>query len=93
MEKRLEVEGSAGSQFVQLMRKYGKNRDLTIDVATVKETSPLVVQLDADGLILDRADMILTATVASLTLIPGEKVVVIGDDDTQLYFIIDKAVV
>ncbi len=93
MDKRINIEGSAASRMVQLIRKHGHNRDMTIEVASVVTPPPnLTVKLPSDGMTLDSDDLIITETVASRTIVAGDQLVVIGDDDSQRYFVIDKAV-
>ncbi|MDR7001555.1 hypothetical protein [Neobacillus niacini] len=93
MDKRINIEGSAASRMVQLMRKHGHNRDVTIELATVVMPLPdLSVKLSSDGLVLEREDLVIAGIVATYSLIAGDQVIVIGDDDTQFYYVIDKAV-
>lgn len=88
-EKRIGIEGSAASRMVQLMRKYGYNKDVTIEVATVITPLPdLSVRL-SDGMTLDQDDLIISRLVASYALKKGDQVIVIGDDDTDNYFVVD----
>lgn len=104
MDKRLTVEGSPAAKMVQLMRKYGHNREMSIEVATVVTASPLSVKL-SDGLVLQRSDLIVaesllehtrmingnSATIGAVLKV-NDKVIIIGDNDTQFYYVIDKAV-
>jgi hypothetical protein len=93
MDKRLKIEGSAASKMIQLMRKHGHNRDMSIELATVITPLPdLSVQLSSDGLVLEREDLVIAGIVATYTLIAGDQLIVIGDDDSQFYYVIDKAV-
>jgi hypothetical protein len=93
MEKRMKIEGSAASRMVQLIRKHGYNRDMSIELATVITPLPdLSVQLSSDGLVLEREDLVIAGIVATYTLIAGDQVIVIGNDDSQFYYVIDKAV-
>ena len=94
MEKWVKPEGSPAAKLVQLVREVGRNKDVTIDLGTVKSPDPnLAIQLDSDGLLLEKGDMILTSTVLAAGLVAGDKVIVFGDDDTQFYYVIDKAVI
>lgn len=88
MDKRIGLEGSGASKLVQLMRKHGRNKDVTIDIGEVITASPLSV--DVDGLELDADDLVLSETVAAKGLSVGDKLIVIGDEDFQQYFVIDK---
>ncbi|MGC4378408.1 hypothetical protein WD019_16005 [Fictibacillus sp. Mic-4] len=92
MEKRQGIEGSAASRMIQLIRKHGYNRDITIEIGTVATTLPNL-SINIDGVTLDMDDLILSATAEERRLQPGDTVIVIGDDDTQFYYVIDKAVV
>jgi hypothetical protein len=93
MDKRLKIEGSAASRMVQLIRKHGYNRDMSIELATVITPLPdLSVQLSSDGLVLEREDLVVAGIVATYALIAGDQLIVIGDDDSQFYYVIDKAV-
>jgi hypothetical protein len=91
MDKRMKIEGSGASRMIQLMRKHGYNKDISIDVATVISASPLSINID--GLQLSSDDLILSATVSQLSLQTGDTVIVISDEDAQSYFVIDKAVI
>lgn len=94
MKKRITIEGSAPSKLVQMMRIYGENKDMSIDLGTVKSSPPnLKIQLDSDGLMLEKGDMILTQRVVDESLQANDKVIVVGDNDTQFYYVIDKAVI
>ena len=145
-QKNLGVEGSYGSQMIQLIRQYGYNKDMSIDVGVVVTPPPkLTVRLTNDDIVLEEADLIvadnlldheLTATISggkvdgkvevpsvsgscpdgtatipahsgkltSLTatdvtikvkspLQTGTPVIVIGDNDTDLYYLVGMAVV
>ena len=94
MNKRLKVEGSPASRMVQLMRNHGYNRDVTIELGTIVTPLPsLIVKLASDGLVLERDDLIVAGLVATYTLVAGDQLILIGDDDSQMYYVIDKAVV
>jgi hypothetical protein len=89
----MNIEGSAASRMVQLMRKHGYNRDMTIELATVVTPMPdLSVKLGSDGLVLERDDLIIAGIIETYSLSAGDQVIVIGDDDSQFYYVIDKAV-
>ena len=78
---------------VQLIRKHGHNRDVSIELATVITPLPdLSIKLSSDGLELERDDLIVAGIVATYTLTAGDQLIVIGDDDSQFYYVIDKAV-
>ena len=78
---------------VQLMRKHGYNRDMTIELATVVTPMPdLSLKLGSDGLELERDDLVIAGIIETYSLSAGDQVIVIGDDDSQFYYVIDKAV-
>jgi hypothetical protein len=92
MDKRFGIEGSAASKMIQLMRKHGANKEVGIEVGTVVTPLPnVVVRLDSDGLELDRGDLVLAKTIAT-TLTANLRVILISDNNSQKYFIIDEAV-
>ena len=94
MDKRINIEGSAASRMVQLMRKHGYNRDMSIELATVITPLPnLSVKLSSDGLALDRDDLVIAGIISTYTLSAGDQLIVIGDNDSQFYYVIDKVVV
>jgi hypothetical protein len=93
VDKRINIEGSAASRMVQLMRKHGYNRDMSIELATVVTPLPdLSVTLGSDGLVLEREDLVVAGIIATYSLSAGDHVIVIGDDNSQFYYVIDKAV-
>lgn len=110
MDKHINIEGSPGSKLVQMIRKYGYNKDLDAEVATVVSPLPnLSVKLASDGLVLERSDLVvaewltehkrsvlLNGSPAELTfqaqLATGDRVIVVCADESQQYFVIDKAV-
>ena len=89
----MNIEGGPASRLVQLMRKHGYNRDTTIELATVVTPMPdLSLKLGSDGLVLERDDLIIAGIIETYSLSAGDQVIVIGDDDSQFYYVIDKAV-
>lgn len=93
MEKRIGIEGSPGSKLKQVISKYGHNRDIKIEVATVISPYPsLTVQLSLDGIELGADDLIVTQSVLDAAPESGDMVLVICDEDAQRYFLIDKVV-
>ena len=93
MDKRMGLEGSAASKLVQLMRRHGHNKDVTIELGEVLAPLPnLQIRVGTDEIDLDMDDLIVSQTAANGGLSVGDRVILIGDDDTQLYFVIDKAV-
>jgi hypothetical protein len=93
MDKRIGLEGSSASKFVQLIRQHGHNKDVTIELGEVLAPMPnLQIRVGTDEIDLDMDDLIVSKTAADAGLAVGDRVIIIGDDDTQLYFVIDKAV-
>jgi hypothetical protein len=93
MDKRIGLEGSSASKFVQLIRQHGHNKDVTIELGEVLAPMPnLQIRVGVDEIDLDMDDLIVSQTAADAGLAVGDRVIIIGDDDTQLYFVIDKAV-
>ncbi|MCO0597367.1 DUF2577 domain-containing protein [Peribacillus butanolivorans] len=93
MDKRGRIEGSAASKLVQLMRQHGHNKDVTIELGEVLAPLPnLQIRIGTDEIDLDMDDLIVSQTAANGGLAVGDRVIIIGDDDSQLYFVIDKAV-
>lgn len=59
MEKRVSPEGSQYSQILQMMKRRGASKPVSIELATVTAAVPnLQITLDADGLPLDKGDLI-----------------------------------
>ena len=52
----------------------------------------LQIRVGTDEIDLDMDDLIVSKTAADAGLAVGDRVIIIGDDDSQLYFVIDKAV-
>ena len=93
MDKRIGIEGSPYSKLKQVIGKYGYNRDLTIEVATVIAPFPtIVLELEIDGMELDTDDLIVTQTAFKASPEVGERVLVVGDENSQKYFLLDKVV-
>ena len=58
-------------------------------IATVITPLPdLSIRL-SDGITLDQDDLIISRLVASYALKKGDQVIVIGDDDSDNYFVVD----
>lgn len=59
LEKQLGYEGSSWTKMVQLMRNAGYSKPVNIEIATVVSAAPdLKIQLDADGLELEKDDLV-----------------------------------
>ena len=106
MDKQIKVEGSPGARLTQLIGKFGHNEEMSIELATVIKPLPaLTLRVESDGVTLEREDLIVAehltehkriingaqATIGA-ALKAGDRVILIGDNDTQLYYVIDKAV-
>ena len=58
MNKRMGLEGSAASKLVQLMRKHGHNKDVTIELGEVLAPLPnLQIRVGTDEIDLDMDDL------------------------------------
>ncbi|MEJ9228905.1 hypothetical protein LAV79_05290 [Peribacillus butanolivorans] len=77
------------------MSNFGHNKDVTIEVARVTAPLPdmkIVLQTgEDDDLELDRDDMVISGTVLKANPPAGAYVIVIGDDDTDEFFVMDTA--
>ncbi|WP_019241519.1 MULTISPECIES: DUF2577 family protein [Bacillus] len=94
MQKRLEIEGSGAAKMIQLFRIHGHNRDITIETATVVTPLPKLSLRLSDGVVLERDDLIVAERLTKdVTLKAGDKVILIGNEITQFYYAIDKAVI
>ncbi|MES9736944.1 hypothetical protein ABWK46_06275 [Peribacillus frigoritolerans] len=91
----LPIQGSPASQMVQLISTFGHNKDVTIEVALVTASLPdMKIKLKTgsdDDFILDRYDLIISGTVIVANPPAGSYVIVIGDDDTSKFFVMDTA--
>lgn len=90
MNKRLEIEGSSAAKFVQLIRKYGHNRDTNVEVATVVSPFPSLSLRFYDGVVLESEELIISRTVRQLNLKAGDKVIVLGDESQQMFYVMDQ---
>lgn len=102
------IEGNGFSQLVQLMRKNGYNKDIEVEIATVKKPLPdFLIKLDKSGLELDKTDCFIANSLTEhsrTVVIDGEEKTMtvhsnikVGDkvmvvNDEDTFFIIDKAV-
>jgi hypothetical protein len=93
MQKRINIEGSPMSQFHQLVKAHGHNKDTIIEVGTVLTPYPnLTIRLDSDGIELDMDDLVVASRVIEKPLVANDRVIILGDDPAQTYYVIDKAV-
>lgn len=61
MEKRDIIQGSPESKMIQIIRKFGHNRDMEMEIATITSPFPnLTVRLGKDGIELDESDLIVS---------------------------------
>lgn len=103
----MRIEGSGESRLIQLIRKYGYNKDVDFELATIVAPPPnLQIKFDKDGITLDKGDLIVAehltqhsrelADGSILTfktaLKAGDKVIVASLEEKQIFIVIDKAV-
>lgn len=67
MDKRLEIEGSPYSKFVQAMRQHGYNSDINIEVGTVTSSNPIRISLDNEAIELDSDDLVIAESLTEHT--------------------------
>lgn len=101
-----ELEGNGFSKLAQVMQQAGYNKDVALDIGKVVAAPPnLRIKLQSDGLTLEKSDMIIAQHLTKYTMIIndvestinnelklGEKVIVISDDDTEQFYVLDRAV-
>lgn len=92
MDKRLQIEGGGASKLVQLMRKHGYNRGISLELGTITAPPPSISVKLSDGIELDADDIILTKTALDADLASGATVLIASDEDGQTYYVIDKVV-
>ncbi|WP_019241357.1 MULTISPECIES: hypothetical protein [Bacillus] len=92
IEKRLGIEGSNAAKFVQLIRKYGHNRDTNVEIAIVVSPFPSLSLRVYDGVVLESEDLIISRTVRQIDLKSGDKVIVLCDESQQAFYVIDQIV-
>ncbi|AXN39858.1 hypothetical protein [Peribacillus butanolivorans] len=93
MDKRGRIEGSAASKLVQLMRRHGHNKDVTIELGEVLAPLPnLQIRVGTDEIDLDMDDLNVSQTAFNAGLDVGDRVIIIGDEDAQKFYVIDKVV-
>ena len=86
-------QGNPYSQFVQLMRKHGRNQDIDIELGTVTAPPPEVaIRLDSLGFDLYTSEIIFASKVVDTPLQVNDRVIVASNEAQTLYFVLDKAV-
>jgi len=86
-------QGNGYSQFVQLMRKHGHNKDIDIELGTVRAAPPEVaIRLDGFDFDLYKGDLIFAGKVVDTPLQEGDRVIVASNEAQTTYFVLDKAV-
>ncbi|CAH0305218.1 DUF2577 domain-containing protein [Priestia megaterium] len=86
-------QGSGHAQLVQLMRKYGHNKDIDIELGTVMAPPPeVLIRLDSFGFDLDKSDLVFASRITESPLQQGDRVIVASNDAQTLYYVLDKAV-
>ncbi|MDP5275696.1 DUF2577 domain-containing protein [Chengkuizengella axinellae] len=53
------LEGSSYSQLIQMFRIFGFNKEVDIELATIKSTDPYKIQVDNMKIMLEEEDMII----------------------------------
>lgn len=101
-----ELEGNGFSKLAQVMQQAGYNKDVALDVGTVTAAPPNIkIKLSSDGLVVEKDELIIAQHLTTYTvkindagalvnneLKVGEKVIVISDDDTEKFYVLDRAV-
>lgn len=101
-----ELEGNGFSKLAQVVQQAGYNKDVTVEIGKVVNAAPnLQIKLQSDGLVLEKDDLtvaqhlteykiLLNGSPATIDnkLKPGDKVILISDDDTEEFYVIDRAV-
>ena len=100
-----ELEGDGFSKLTQVIAQVGYNREMRIEVGEVTKAPPSLEIVLNDGLTLEADDLTLAQHITNYTLKingndavidnalkVGERVILISDDDTDEYFVIDRAV-
>ena len=86
-------QGNPYSQFVHLMRKHGHNKDIDIELGTVKTPPPeIAIRLDSLEFDLYNSELIFASKVVDTPLQEGDRVIVACNEAQTLYFVLDKAV-
>ncbi|UPT60471.1 DUF2577 domain-containing protein [Geobacillus thermoleovorans] len=102
------IEGGPATRLIQLIQRYGYNKDVDFELATVVSPPPdLRIKFDQyKGIILEKDDLVvcehLTQHTRRLTdgttltfetaLKVGDRVIVACMDERQLFIVVDKAV-
>lgn len=83
MDKTLKVEGSASARMVQLIRKFGANKDTDVEIGKISSPFPnLQIELQSDDITLDMDDLI----IAQSLLPRSETVEIDGTSHTITYY-------
>jgi hypothetical protein len=85
------LQGSGGSQLVQLIKQFGYNDSFIFEFATIVQTSPPQIKLEDVGLTLEK-DHLLFLNSYSQTMQVGDRVMVVQMNKGQTYLILDKVV-
>jgi hypothetical protein len=85
------MEGSGAVRLINLMKKHGYNKDLSVSLATVTNGMPDIrIQVDGMKIELDKDDLVIAERVKDLTT--GDRVIVVSDND-QTFYVLDRAVI
>lgn len=90
-----QLEGSGAAQLIQLVQRFGYNKDTDIELGTVTAAPPsITVRLDNSPIELDKDDLIVAERVTIGTgLKAGDRVIVASVNGGQRFIILDRAVV
>jgi len=100
-----EMEGGGIARLTQAIAMVGYNKDLRIETGTVNQAPPsLEIELD-DGIVLEADDVTIAQHITQYklkingvdatidnALKVGDRVLLISDDETDQYFVIDRVV-
>lgn len=85
-------EGGWDSKLTQLIRETGYNKDVDIEIGTVKSITPnLRITIDGLKFDLEEDDLVLAERIVGV-LETGDQVIVASSNNSQRYFVLDKAV-
>lgn len=84
-----QMEGDAGSQFVQMIRALGHNKDVDVELGTVVAAAPSIrVRLDGMSIDLEADDLVVAAH-----LTKHKRRIRINDGAEQVYEFMDELAV
>jgi Protein of unknown function (DUF2577) len=101
------IEGGPATRLIQLIQRFGYNKDVDFELATVVSPPPnLQIKFDGDEIVLQPEDLVVcehltehtrrlkdgTTLTFESSLEVGDRVIVACMDERQLFIVIDKAV-